>query len=53
MVFFEEIKTLANAEGKINFEVFTKYMDKRKKSKLLDEQILKINYDTVEQFLVK
>lgn len=53
MVFFEEIKTLANTEGKINFDIFKKYMDKRKKSQLLHPNILKIDYDTVQQYLVK
>ena len=28
-------------------------MDKRKKSKLLDPEILKIDYDTMQQYLVK
>jgi hypothetical protein len=44
---------LTNGEGKINFDVFKKYMDKRKKSLLLHPRILMINYDNVEQYLVK
>ncbi len=44
---------MTNGEGKINFDVFKKYMDKRKKSLLLHPRILMINYDNVEQYLVK
>lgn len=53
MIFLQETKTLTNGEGKINFDVFKKYMDKRKKSLLLHPRILMINYDNVEQYLVK
>lgn len=53
MIFLEEIKTLANFEGYINFDIFKKYMEKRKKSELLHPNILKIDFDTTEQFLVK
>ena len=61
MTFLEEVKTLVSSSNggsssnrnKINFDIFIKYMDKRKKSKLLDPEILKIDYDTMQQYLVK
>ena len=57
MIFLEEVKTLISYSGgsknRINFDTFKKYMDKRKKSKLLDAEILKIDYDTMQQYLVK
>lgn len=40
-------------EGKINFEVFKKYMDKRKKSLLLNRKILNVSYDNIQQYLVR
>ena len=57
MVFLEETKTLITYNGgiknRISFDTFKKYLEKRKKSKLLDPEILEIDYDTVQQYLVK
>ena len=54
MVFLEEVKSLiVTFDGKISFETFQKYLAYRKKSGLLDKEILKIDFDTVSQYLVK
>lgn len=54
MVFLEEVKSLITTfDAKINFDTFQKYLTYRKKSGLLDKEILKIDFDTVSQYLVK
>ena len=53
MIFLLEIKTITNSMGKINFDILKKYFSKRKKSKLLDGRILRVDFDTISQYLVK
>lgn len=53
MIFLIEIKTLTNNLGKINFDILKKYFQKRKKSSLLDEIFLRVDFDTISQYLVK
>ena len=50
-IFMQEIKTLSTG-GKIPFKIFKDYIQKRKKSKWLDEEYLKLELDIMQQYLV-
>lgn len=47
----QEIRCLASS-GRIPFKQFTSYIEKRKKSKLLEHEFLTIELDIMQQYLV-
>ncbi len=51
-IFLQEIRCLANRQGKIELKTFSTYIFKRRKSKLLDEYLLRLDLDILQQYLV-
>lgn len=50
-VFMQEVKCLSS-NGRIPFKLFQTYLDKRRKSQLLEKELLSVELDIMQQYLV-
>ena len=49
----EELKSIADGEGNVDFELLREYITRRLKSGLLPEALRKISMDSIQQYLVQ